>query len=189
MTSAAQPAATPAELTAGLSQAFELIAVLRGQIDAILDELQARRPTSDAHVVNWAALDSDAARRTWHQLYQWATWLLDRYAIREIPRACWWRHGLIVEEVTALWTAWQGCYGEDSTPNAPIFWHEHLDRARERIRLRLQQQGNCTAAGHQPIALQPHPSHVFTDFTAFVTADAAGRTTPPQPGSQPEPTS
>jgi uncharacterized protein DUF4913 len=176
-------AANLAELTKGLEQAFDLIAMLRGQIEAIVDELQARRASNNVTAIRWADLDADAARQTWNALYDWVTWLLDRYTVREVPRACWWRHGLIVEELTALWLAWQGAFGEDTTAIAPTFWHEHLDRARDRMRLRLQQQGNCAAGGHQPFGPQPHPPEVRDEFTAFVNGDAAHRTNAPPVGT------
>jgi hypothetical protein len=180
-------AATPAELTTAVGRAFELIAVLRGQIDAILDELQARKSAEEVTVIRWADLDPDTASRTWPQLYHWVTWLLDRYTIREIPRSCWWQHGLIVEELTALWIAWQGAYGPDTTTTAALFWHEHLDRTRDRIRTRLVQQGNCAAGGHQPPTPQPHPDQIRHDFDGFVQADTAARATANSERQQPLP--
>jgi hypothetical protein len=184
-------AATPAELTAGLGRAFTLIGTVTGQVDAILDELQARRPGGGIAPIRWAELDAETADRTWADLYEWVTWLLDRYAIREIPRACWWKHGLIVEELTALWLAWQGAYAPDATSAAPLIWHQHLDHTRDRIRLRLGAQGNCVTAGHQPPVLQPHGPEIRADFANFRRADTEQRaqTDPPPNGLVPNRTS
>jgi hypothetical protein len=168
-------AATPAELTAGLGRAFTMIGTVTGQVDVILDELQARQPGDGIAPIRWAELDAQTADRTWVDLYEWVTWLLDRYAIREVPRACWWKHGLIVEELTALWLAWQGAYAPDATSAAPLIWHQHLDHTRDRIRLRLGTQGNCVTAGHQPPVLQPHGEQIRADFAYFRRIDAEQR--------------
>jgi hypothetical protein len=175
VSAATRGAATPAELTAGLGRAFTMIGTVTGQVDAILDELQARKPNTGITPIRWADLDAETAHRTWAALYDWVTWLLDRYAIREIPRPCWYKHGLIVEELTALWLAWQGAYAQDSTSATALIWHEHLDHSRDRIRLRLVSQGNCATAGHQPPALQPHGPEIRADFAAFCSADTEQR--------------
>lgn len=171
------PAGTPSltDLTAAVEHAYDLIATLRKQIDTVVAELAppARRAV---RVVRWAELDADAAAQAWQQLGDWVSWLTDRYALREIPVGCWWRHGMLVEELTALWLAWQTSHAPAADATAPLIWHEHLDRFRDRVRLRLQQQGNCVSAGHQD-RTPPTYAGAVEQFRRHVTADVAARLT------------
>jgi hypothetical protein len=170
------------ELTTAVEQLYELFGELRGQVESLAD---AMRPSPSAKVIRWADLDAEAAEEAWSGLRRWVSWLLDRYAVKEVPRGCWWRHGLLVEELTALWLAWQAAFGEKADATSPLIWHEHFDRARDRIRQRLQQQGNCSSGEHhEPVPQQPVRGQDAEDeeFAAFVDADIAGR-----PAASPEP--
>lgn len=54
----------------------------------------------------WRYLDTDEAARLWDEVTDWVWWLRDRYELGErIPR-CWYRHGPVVEEFTALMAGW-----------------------------------------------------------------------------------
>lgn len=166
----------PAELAVAVEQLYELLGGLRGQVEALAD---AVGPPGGGKVICWPKLDADAAREAWSGLREWVLWWLDRYAVKEVPRGCWWRHGMLVEELTALWLAWQAAYGEKSDATAPLIWLEHFDRARDRIRQRLQQQGNCSNGQHADPAPQPPANGEDAEFAEFVDAEVAVRAADP----------
>jgi hypothetical protein len=169
------------ELTIALERAFDLIRTLREQLDTVITELTP--PRRRQQPIQWTTLDAEAAAATWQQLGAWVSWLVDRYAMREVPVGCWWRHGMLIEELTALWQAWQTSYAPDADGTAPLLWHEHLDRARDRIRLRLQQQGNCISAGHHDPTPPTYPG-AAEQFRAHITADVEARLAAPPPADR-----
>ncbi|MGW7295384.1 hypothetical protein ACWGIB_23700 [Streptomyces xiamenensis] len=86
--------------------------------------------------VNWAEMSPDERPARWIEFVAWVVWLADRYELTtdQLPRACWWRHGAVVEELTALWTSHGSAYGGDEDVGAaPYLWQDALSRAIERI--------------------------------------------------------
>lgn len=86
--------------------------------------------------VRWAELKPAERAALWPEFVAWVIWVADRYEVTndQLPRQCWWRHGAVVEELTALWTSHQSAYapGEDAG-SAPHLWQDALARAIERI--------------------------------------------------------
>ncbi|GAC1609918.1 MAG: hypothetical protein NVS3B26_13820 [Mycobacteriales bacterium] len=110
------------------------VALLRAQVDYLLERL-ADHPTSDSGPVRWARLDSEQAADQWVLLIAWVDWLRDRYGLHESVPACWYAHAPLVEELSALRTAWAGAFlSADARPGDPIAWHEILDRTIGRVR-------------------------------------------------------
>jgi hypothetical protein len=108
----------------GLAQLAELHDAQLHELDAALQRLQDHtRPGVTA--VAWQLLDARAAETVWRRLADWVGWLRGRYPLaRQVP-ACWWRHPELVEELTALWLAWQEAYTESSVPaTACMDWHD-----------------------------------------------------------------
>jgi len=60
--------------------------------------------------------------------------MIDRYALdhRTIP-PCWPEHGALLEELSALRTAWVTAFAEDSRGDAPLHWHAEFAAARQRL--------------------------------------------------------
>jgi hypothetical protein len=85
-------------------------------------------------IVNWRTLDNGAAPETWTRLRDWVDWFTHRYRIpgRKIP-ACWYRHGPLVEELSALHTAWLVSFDAMDAGYGPIGWHERLAAALPRL--------------------------------------------------------
>jgi len=94
----------------------------------------ADRPAGEP--VRWHELDAEQHAVLWPQFVSWVIWAADRYEMTtdQIPRQCWWQHGAVVEELTALWTSHESAYagGEDGG-SAPYLWQDALARALERI--------------------------------------------------------
>ena len=97
-----------------------------------MDDRDATMP--GVTVVNWRELTDDDAPATWARLGGWVDWFINRYEIPEqkVP-SCWWRHGALVEELSALHTAWLVSFDETDGGYGPIGWHERLTVAIQRI--------------------------------------------------------
>ena len=166
------PPLTPAELTRAVEELLALQVALREQVEALADRAgRSNGPT----VFRWTDLPASTAGSAWSGLRDWTDWLTARHQVREVPRGCWWRHGFVVEELTALWWAWQAAYAEDADPSSPLAWLEHLDRARERLRTRLTLQGTCLAGEHSEATPTLATDAGRSGFSDFVAADLAAR--------------
>ena len=86
----------------------------------------ARQPTSST-VTSWCwrYAGATAAEALRQELGDCVGWIRHRYPLaRRIPE-CWADHPEIVEELTALWLAWQGAYVERDAPlTAAAEWHD-----------------------------------------------------------------
>lgn len=73
----------------------------------------------------WRDLGPQAAEALTRELNAWVTWLRERYSLnRRIP-ACWDQHPALIEELTALWLAWQAAYTQpDAHLASPAEWHD-----------------------------------------------------------------
>jgi hypothetical protein len=83
----------------------------------------------------------------------WVDWMQERYASTgDWLRPCWWRHGFVVEELSALRTSWLGVYSADEppAPTAALTWHEQAEKCRDRIRRTISTGPGCTAVSHKP---------------------------------------
>lgn len=73
----------------------------------------------------WRELGPQGAQALWRELTGWVRWIRSRYPLaRRIP-SCWADHPEVVEELTALWLAWQAAYTEpDASLTAAADWHD-----------------------------------------------------------------
>lgn len=85
-------------------------------------------------VVNWRTLESERAPEVWNDLGDWVDWFTNRYRLpaRKIP-PCWYRHGALVEELSALHTAWLVSFDRLDAGYGPIGFHERLAVALPRL--------------------------------------------------------
>lgn len=103
----------------------------------------------------WDVLDDELAAARWRAFEDWVQWLIWRFEMnaKAIPD-CWPRHPPVVEELTALWQAWDK--STLSGGDAPLNWLALLEQCRSRL------QGTWAhdcANGHQsraPRLWQPH---------------------------------
>jgi hypothetical protein len=124
----------------------------------------------------WTKLSIDEARGSWQAVTEFVAWLVQRFDLGDVIPPCWWAHGAMVEELTALWAAWSGAYQHpDAGPDAPIEWLDHL--ATSRVRLVEWDKMGCAQRGHREAT--PTGWQVDEDaFAAFVAADLAARPGP-----------
>ncbi len=135
----------------------ESIANLLLRIEAA-EEGSRGAPGRSAQSWCWRYIGSHTAETLIAELAEWVDWVRQRYPLaRRIP-ACWADHPEIVEELTALWLAWQAAYTEpDPLLTAAADWH---DRWLPGVLHRLQ---------HGPFALdcadqhQPRPTSAYAD--------------------------
>ena len=126
--------------------------------DVLAEEESDRDPDSEeiaAIAVNWRTLPHEDASKKWEELRSWVEWISERYAINEsvIPD-CWWKHGSLVEELSALQTAWNVSYDTTDAGYGPIGFVERWHNAQ--ARLRQISGGSCTQ-GHRADRLREFP--------------------------------
>ncbi|MCK9923591.1 hypothetical protein MXD61_17235 [Frankia sp. AgPm24] len=155
------------------SQMDELLDVVSQLVDRVLqlEEQGARQLTRrrgrPGTPFRWEDLDPEQTRETWQELGDWVSWLRGRFRIDDIP-PCWYRHGDLVEELTALWLAWEGSYQADARFDDPIRWLDWLARARTHF---ARRSPRCGAGTHKEYGLGP--GHDDSDFAAFVARRSA----------------
>lgn len=153
----------------------EEVSRLRDALDWVLQQpaLTAAAPLAPWR---WDQLDDTAARTAWHELTTWVDWLTNRYLLEDTIPSCWYDHGPIVEELTALHLAWTGAYtSAQAHPGEPAHWHDQLQRTLGRIR--SWDRHGCTSGRHEPdvgTTLDPSAhARRETGITADVTRRAA----------------
>lgn len=99
--------------------------------------------------VRWDTLTPTDAEQKLATLGTWVTRLTDRYELdaRTIP-PCWREHGTLIEELSALHTAWQASYTLTAGGTAPLTWHASFAACRARLNDYTSRTG-CTAASHR----------------------------------------
>lgn len=122
-----------------------------------LDDLQtgaANSPpalgTAQVQAWCWKSLGPEGQKALLAELGDWVGWLRRRYPLaRKIP-PCWPQHPELVEELTALWLAWQAAYtGPDPPLTGAADFH---DRWLPGLLHRLEHGPHATdcTAGHHP---------------------------------------
>lgn len=99
--------------------------------------------------VVWHKGNEEERAALWGEFTAWVIRMADTYELttEQLPHACWWEHGSVVDELTALWTGWESAYGnEEDAAAGPYLWHDGWSRGIERIsRIWL---GECTNGYH-----------------------------------------
>jgi hypothetical protein len=122
-----------------------------GSIDDLVDGLGIDPATYGASTgtrpVRWRDLTPADTAAEWTVLRDWVEWVTVRFDIPPtvIP-ACWWRHGALVEELSALRTAWAAAYDPTDSGLGPVMWLERWYAAKPR--LRNAYAGSCSN-GHK----------------------------------------
>ena len=84
--------------------------------------------------ITWAFLDADKEAEQLVELTKWVHWLRWRFTLdhRTVPE-CWAQHGALLEELSALYTAWQNSYAYSNDGAAPLQWMAQFAFARQRL--------------------------------------------------------
>lgn len=148
--------------------------------DAAADEAIERALNGVPRPVAWARLDAAKAAAAWTDLDVWVRWLVGRYSLdhRDVP-PCWFAHGHLVEELSALRTAHRACFDRGGVAQGPAEWHQTFAITRARLQHWASRTG-CRPGEHRPDtpplwASNPTPleyAHVFADH---VDADLDSR--------------
>jgi hypothetical protein len=148
------------------------VLLLREQVNYLLERL-AEQPQLTEHPVNWAHLDTEQASAQWSLLVEWSDWLRDRYQLHERVPSCWYAHGPLIEELSALRSAWVGTFLDpQGRLDDPVHWHEQLERTLERIR--AWDRTGCAAGTHRSDQLLRDDTDISHRERA-IHADLTGR--------------
>ena len=84
--------------------------------------------------VCWSALEGGELQEHLADLTEWITWIVWRYALdhRTVP-PCWPEHGALIEELSALQTAWCAAFAVTADATQPLRWHAEFATARGRL--------------------------------------------------------
>lgn len=113
----------------------ELFEIQTQTIKELINRVEALESTAPAQgsaptIYCWRELtDPKAREELWATLRDWVDWISYRYLSESYIRipACWYRHPVAVEELTALWAAWYAAYHQDDSPNMlAIDWHQRF---------------------------------------------------------------
>lgn len=82
----------------------------------------------------WPGLSPKQRKQRLDELTTWVAWLTDRYRLdhRTVP-TCWRQHGEIIEELSALATAWHTAHSTRPDSYTPLHWHTDLTYTRRRL--------------------------------------------------------
>lgn len=97
----------------------------------------------------WPALTAQEKDEQLEALNDWTRWLARRYALdhRTVP-PCWAKHGALLEELSALRTAWLTAFAVTSTGDAPLTWHTNFAASRQRLADWVSRTG-CRSGEHR----------------------------------------
>jgi hypothetical protein len=111
-------------------------------LDALLKSL--RGP------LDWRAVTAADSDDAWTELRDWVSWLTDRYVLdhRVIP-PCWYRHGAVVDVLTALRDHHRCAFDDLQPPTAAGEWHRVFRDLEPRLRDWAARTG-CTTTMHRP---------------------------------------
>ena len=131
-------------------------------------------------VICWEDLGPEEYGRTLGELAKWLAWLRRTYRIpATVFPPCWYAHGDLLEELSALHTAHQGAYHPDGAATGPADWHHQLAATRTRLNASVARTG-CRPGEHRPAAppawaADPPPEGYATGLAGHITADLATR--------------
>jgi hypothetical protein len=145
-------------------------------LDALVEEILGRTPRP----VAWTRVTAADAPAQWAALDAWVRWLVTRYTLdhRDVP-PCWYRHGCLVEELSALRGAHLVAFDPSQPAGAPADWHTTFGNTRTRIRDWNARTG-CKPAQHRDdtpadCSSDPDDGGHTADFAAFTRADQQAR--------------
>lgn len=127
--------------------------------------------------VRWRDLLPDEAAQVWRQLDDWVRWWVARYGVSTsyVP-PCWYLHPRLVEELSALWTAWTLWFDSMSPANGPLTWHREAEAGLHRLKATASET-SCTINVHHPSRAEAWVTRddLAAAFEEFVGDEVEGR--------------
>ena len=126
--------------------------VLKAGLDELKAEREVTAPTTKVVASKTRTVPTDGDPVDLGVLAEWVDGLLIRYGAEgDWLKPCWWRHGLVVEELAALRVAWLAVYDGTSVSDASegVKWHELAEKCRQRIRKTISVGTGCSAGLHR----------------------------------------
>lgn len=107
------------------------------------------RTIYSAQPISWPHLDDEKSAEQLDELTDWVLWVTWRFNLdhRTVPD-CWTQHGAIIEELSALYTAWQTAYNQTADGDAPLAWMNQFANARHRLTDSVARTG-CRSSEHR----------------------------------------
>lgn len=170
----------------------EVLDDLQGNLGALVDRVtdleSTAWPSQKPAPWTWRYLTGNERTTLWNQVGEFVDWLNTRFyglLMNDRPPVapCWYRHPIVVEELTALMVAWKAAYvGRRSPTVDPINWlHLHLQPTLDRVNERKQWAlGNCGYTGHREVS-EPQPVGDADKLRQHIQEDVA---THPSPQSE-----
>ena len=92
------------------------------------------RTIYSAQPIRWPHLDDEKSAEQLDELTDWVLWLTWRFNLdhRTVPD-CWNQHGAVIEELSALYTAWQTAYAQTADGDSPLAWMNQFANSRHRL--------------------------------------------------------
>jgi hypothetical protein len=120
--------------------------------------------------VCWPALIKSEQKAALEGLREWTGWLVRRYALdqRTVP-PCWAEHGALIEELSALHTAWARAFAVSAAPDQPLRWHNDFALARRRLADWVSRTG-CRIGEHRSDPMTVNPEQAFLESTGGTNA-------------------
>jgi hypothetical protein len=146
------------------------VSVLTARLDELKAEREASAPTTKVVASTTRTVPTDGDPVDLRMLAEWVDGLLIRYGAEgDWLKPCWWRHGLVVEELAALRVAWLAVYDGTSVSDASegLKWHEQAEKCRQRIRKTISVGTGCSAGTHReedPITNDPRWGKELTEL-------------------------
>lgn len=124
-------------------------------IRTLVQPKKGRRAANAVRAIDWNDLEAEEYIETLDELIDWTARLAQRYNLdhRHIPD-CWTEHGELIEELSALHTAWRRSFAPDALGESPLRWHEQFDAARRRLSDWVARTG-CRPKAHRPSTSAP----------------------------------
>lgn len=130
--------------------AIEDLAAMAGDIGIDLDSRDGVDEVMGAKITRWRDMPDEDAAAAWDELRAFVEWIVTRYELTDnIIPPCWYRHGPLVEELSALRAAWDASFVVETDGGlGPIGWHERFALAQQRFKEHYRGECKRGSGGH-----------------------------------------
>ena len=138
-------------------------------VSSASDDDDDRGEESEYAAYCWRYASPAQKKRLWGQLREWVDWANTTLCSNKWQhiRPCWFRHPAAVEELTALWAAWEAAYrtGEAEFTDAALYFHDRFHTVVHRL---WDGEFSECIRGHQEPEFDPDLRLTGDDFDQFI---------------------